>query len=111
MLSGAKLHGDNGCFWCGKETAMSNATSSGSTSQPATNETTDLISSDKVEGTAVYNWAGEKLGSVYNLMIDKRSGHVAYAVMSFGGFLGMGSDYHPLPWDQLSYDRSKAGMW
>jgi len=88
---------------------MSNASSSGYTSQPATNETTDLISSDKVEGTAVYNGAGEKLGSIYNLMIDKRSGHVAYAVMSFGGFLGMGSEYHPLPWDQLTYDPSKGG--
>jgi hypothetical protein len=92
-----------------KEAAMSNTTSSGYAGQPATNETTDLISSDKVEGTAVYNGAGEKLGSVYNLMVDKRSGRVAYAVMSFGGFLGMGSSYHPLPWEQLTYDRSKGG--
>jgi hypothetical protein len=91
------------------EAAMSNTTSSGYAGQPATNETTDLISSDKVEGTAVYNGAGEKLGSVYNLMVDKRSGRVAYAVMSFGGFLGMGSSYHPLPWEQLTYDRSKGG--
>ena len=62
----------------------------------ATNETGDLIASDKVEGTAVYDRNGTKLGSVYNFMVEKRSGHVAYAVMSFGGFLGMGSSYHPL---------------
>jgi sporulation protein YlmC with PRC-barrel domain len=88
---------------------MSSTTSSGYAGQPATKETGELIASDKVEGTSVYNGAGEKLGSIYNLMVDKRSGKVAYAVMSFGGFLGMGSDYHPLPWEQLSYDRSKGG--
>ena len=79
------------------------------THQPATDETIDLISSDKVEGTAVYNAAGDKLGSIYNVMIDKQSGRVAYAVMSFGGFLGLGSDYHPLPWDQLTYSPSNGG--
>ncbi len=61
-------------------------------------ETDRLIASDKVEGTAVYNRAGERLGSVRNVMIDKFSGQVAYAVMSFGGFLGVGERYHPLPW-------------
>lgn len=88
---------------------MSNTSSSGYTGQPATNETTDLISSDKVQGTVVYSGAGEKLGSIYNLMVDKRSGRVTYVVMSFGGFLGMGANYHPLPWDQLTYDRTKGG--
>ena len=48
----------------------------------ATDETDRLISSDKVTGTAVYNRQGEHLGSVYNLMVDKISGQVAYAVMS-----------------------------
>jgi hypothetical protein len=75
----------------------------------ATNETGDLIASDKVEGTAVYDRNGTKLGSVYNFMVEKRSGHVAYAVMSFGGFLGMGSSYHPLPWNQLTYDPAQGG--
>ena len=74
----------------------------------ATNETGDLIASDKVEGTAVYDRNGTKLGSVYNFMVEKRSGHVAYAVMSFGGFLGMGSSYHPLPWNQLTYEPAQA---
>jgi hypothetical protein len=72
-------------------------------------ETHRLIASNKVEGTAVYNRQGEKLGSVHNFMVDKQSGKVAYAVMSFGGFLGMGDSYHPLPWSVLTYDNSKGG--
>lgn len=74
-----------------------------------TEETHRLIASNKVEGTAVYDRDGNKLGSIYNFMVDKRSGKVEYAVMSFGGFLGMGDDYHPLPWDQLTYDTDKGG--
>jgi hypothetical protein len=72
-------------------------------------ETTDLIASNKVEGTAVYNRQGEKLGEVYNFMVGKRSGEVAYAILSFGGFLGIGQKYHPLPWNALTYDTSKKG--
>ncbi|MBD0270637.1 MAG: PRC-barrel domain-containing protein [Acetobacteraceae bacterium] len=75
----------------------------------AMNETERLISSDKVEGTAVYNRAGEAIGSIYTLMIDKRSGQVEYAVMSFGGFLGIGERYHPLPWKALDYDPRVGG--
>ena len=75
----------------------------------ATDETDRLIASNKVEGTAVYNRQGERLGEVYNFMVDKRSGKVEYAVMSFGGFLGMGQSYHPLPWRVLTYDTGKGG--
>jgi hypothetical protein len=75
----------------------------------ATDETGDLIASNKVEGTAVYNRQGERLGTVYNFMVNKRSGQVAYAVMSFGGFLGIGESYHPLPWSALTYDPSQGG--
>ena len=75
----------------------------------AIDETSTLISSDKVEGTAVYNREGEKLGSIHTLMIDKMSGKVAYAVMSFGGFLGIGDRYHPLPWNVLDYETSQGG--
>ena len=75
----------------------------------ATDETSALISSDKVEGTAVYDRAGEKLGSINSVMIDKISGKVAYAVMSFGGFLGIGDRYHPLPWHVLTYDTGRGG--
>lgn len=72
-------------------------------------ETARLIASNKVEGTAVYNRQGEHLGSVYNFMVDKFTGQVAYAVMSFGGFLGLGESYHPLPWRTLSYDTRLGG--
>ena len=75
----------------------------------AMNETDRLIASDKVEGTAVYNRAGESLVTVYNFMVDKYSGKVAYAVMSFGGFLGIGERYHALPWEKLDYDASMGG--
>jgi hypothetical protein len=68
----------------------------------------DLIACDKVIGAAVYNSAGDNLGTIHNLMLDKRSGRVAYAVMSFGGFLGIGEKYHPLPWAALTYDDSKS---
>jgi sporulation protein YlmC with PRC-barrel domain len=74
-----------------------------------TDETSMLISADKVEGTNVMNPAGEKLGSIENIMIDKRSGKVAYAVMSFGGFLGIGDRHHPLPWSMLKYDTNLNG--
>ena len=77
--------------------------------QVAADETGKLISSDKVVGTAVYNSAGEHLGSIYSVMLHKISGRVAYAVMSFGGFLGLGERYHVLPWDVLTYDEGKGG--
>lgn len=68
-----------------------------------------VISSERVEGTAVYNADGEKLGSIDDLMIDKVSGQVRYAVLEFGGFLGMGTDRYPLPWDMLKYDTEFEG--
>ena len=69
----------------------------------------DLISSDRVEGTHVYSPTGEKLGTVKYFMVDKITGDVAYVVMSFGGFLGMGNSYHPLPWKSLKYDTVRGG--
>ncbi len=68
-----------------------------------------LISSDKVEGTKVYNPQNEKLGTIANVMIDKRSGNSEYAVMEFGGLFGLGSDHYPIPWDMLTYDTGKGG--
>ena len=68
------------------------------------NTTSDCNCSDQVEGTAVYNTTGEKLGSIDSLMIDKRTGQVRHAVLEFGGFLGMGTDRYPLPWSMLNYD-------
>ena len=75
--------------------------------QPATGAS--LISADRVEGTSVYNRTGDHLGSIKDVMIDKMSGKVAYAVMSFGGFLGIGEKLHPVPWSKLNYDRSQGG--
>jgi hypothetical protein len=72
-------------------------------------ETVSLIGSDKVEGTAVYGGDGEKIGSIERVMIDKVSGKVSYAVLSFGGFLGIGDDHYPLPWPSLKYDTSLGG--
>ena len=72
-------------------------------------ETVSLIGSDKVEGTAVYGANDERIGSVQRVMIDKISGKVAYAVVSFGGFLGIGEDYYPMPWSRLKYDTSLGG--
>ena len=71
--------------------------------------THDVISSKRVEGTNVYNSAGDKVGSIDHLVIDKRSGQVRYAVMEFGGLLGMGTDRYPIPWDMLHYDTTKDG--
>ncbi|MBP1849672.1 PRC-barrel domain-containing protein [Rhizobium halophytocola] len=72
-------------------------------------ETHDLIASDKVEGTKVYGSDGEHIGSIERLIVEKRSGRVSYAVMSFGGFLGIGHDHYPLPWAKLSYDENLGG--
>ncbi len=69
----------------------------------------NLIAAEKVNGTSVYNHAGEKLGVVDDIMIDKITGRAIYAVMSFGGFLGMGEKYHPLPWATLKYDAVQSG--
>lgn len=72
-------------------------------------ETHRLIASDKVEGTAVYNPENEKLGTITNVMIEKRSGKCEYAVLEFGGLFGLGSDHYPIPWEMLTYDTDKGG--
>ena len=74
-----------------------------------TDETVDLIASNKVEGTAVYDRNGDRLGTIYNFMVDKVNGQVEYAVLSFGGLFGLGTDYYPLPWDRLTYDEELGG--
>jgi hypothetical protein len=63
-----------------------------------------LISSRRVEGTAVYNRSDQRLGSIHSVMIDKKSGKVAYAVLIFGGIFGLREQVHPVPWEVLSYD-------
>ena len=66
-----------------------------------------LIAADQVEGTTIYNPAGDNLGSVEDVMIDKVTGKIAYAVVGFGGFLGMNEKFHPVPWSALDYVESE----
>lgn len=69
----------------------------------------DSIEASRVSGTAVYNTNGDHLGHIDDVVIGKRDGHVRYAIMSFGGFLGIGEEYHPLPWEILKYDERQGG--
>src|SRR5258705_3932291 len=71
--------------------------------------TSSLIASDWVEGTAVYDAQGKRIGKIERLVIDKAGGRVAYAIMSFGGFLGIGADHYPIPWPMLDYDEKLGG--
>ena len=86
-----------------------------STTEPASpepvavDETDRLIASDKVEGTEVFGRDGQRIGAVYNFMVDKVTGRVSYAVISFGGFLGLGERFFPLPWAALAYDPARGG--
>jgi hypothetical protein len=75
----------------------------------AVQETLTLIAASKVQGTYVFNTGGDRVGSIHDLMIDKRTGQVAYAIMAFGGFLGVGDSYHPLPWSLLKYNTNLGG--
>ncbi|MEZ0167851.1 PRC-barrel domain-containing protein [Microvirga sp. TS319] len=68
-----------------------------------------MIESDRVEGTAVYDQSGKRIGTVERIMIDKIGGRVAYAVMSFGGYFGMGADEYAVPWRMLDYDPRLEG--
>ncbi|MBE7212285.1 MAG: PRC-barrel domain-containing protein [Gluconacetobacter diazotrophicus] len=70
----------------------------------------DLIAASKVNGTAVYDQSGEKLGSVHDVMLEKVSGRAQYAILSIGGFLGIGDKYHPVPWKELTYDTGRGGF-
>jgi sporulation protein YlmC with PRC-barrel domain len=78
---------------------------------PATESGTasSLIASDRVEGTAVYDAQGRRIGKVERLVIDKAGGRIAYAVLSFGGFLGIGANHYPIPWPMLNYDETLGG--
>lgn len=72
--------------------------------------TSDMVSSADVNGTEVYSPTGDHLGEIDHLVIDKKSGQIAYAVMTFGGFLGLGEGTHPVPWKKLSYDVNLGGF-
>ena len=68
-----------------------------------------LISSEDVQGTNVYGIGDEAIGEIDHLLIEKISGRVAYAVMSFGGFLGLAHSHYPIPWSALKYDTALQG--
>ena len=70
---------------------------------------TTAILASKVNGTSVYNSAGESIGHVEDVVLDKMSDRIIFAVVGFGGFLGIGEKYHPLPWSQLDYDENLGG--
>ena len=76
---------------------------------PNVKDTPSLIASDRVEGTRVYGADGKHIGSIERLIIGKQDGRVAYAVLSFGGFLGIGHDHYPLPWEKLTYNTEIGG--
>ena len=76
----------------------------------STSNSSNLVSSSDVNGTEVFARDGAKIGAIDHLMIDKESGKVAYAVMGFGGFLGMGEDHRPVPWGKLTYNPDKDGF-
>lgn len=67
-----------------------------------------LVAATQVTNKDVYNGAGEKLGWLDEVVIDKVTGKVEYVVLAFGGVLGIGEKYHPLPWDRLTYDEAKG---
>src|SRR5688572_30827787 len=79
------------------------------TSSPTLPKEHALITSDRVQATPVFNRAGERIGHIDQLSIDKVSGQVKYVLMSFGGFLGLGEKFHPLPWNALKYDTELDG--
>src|ERR1700761_4088434 len=69
---------------------------------------TRAIRANKVIGTTVRNAAGESIGKVEDVVLDKNSNNIMFAVVGFGDFLGMGEKYHPVPWSTLNYDDSQS---
>ncbi len=70
---------------------------------------TTAILASKVKGTSVYNNAGDKIGTVEDVVLDKTTNQIMFAALGFGGVLGMGEKYYPVPWSMLNYDENKGG--
>ena len=68
-----------------------------------------LIETNRIEGTRVYDREGKHIGTIDHLVVEKVSGHVAYAVVSFGGFLSIGAHHYTIPWEKLHYDTAMGG--
>lgn len=75
--------------------------------QEANKEMLQVSRASKIIGTNVKNPSGENLGGIKDLVLDPESGHVVYAVVSFGGVLGMGSKLFAIPWSVLHWTRDK----
>lgn len=69
-----------------------------------------LLSSNHLNGLTVFGRTGDKIGTIHSFMIDRFTGRVDLAVMSLGGFLGLGESYHPMPWPLLRYDEGQDGF-
>lgn len=69
---------------------------------------TTAIPASKVQGATVKNSNGEKIGHVEDVVLDKMSNRIMFGVLSFGGFLGMGEKYHPVPWSLLDYSKEEG---
>ncbi|NBV19903.1 PRC-barrel domain-containing protein [Janthinobacterium sp.] len=63
-----------------------------------------LMGADTLIGDDVYNHSDEELGDIKEIMLDMRTGQIAYAVLSFGGILGMGDKLFAVPWERLTLD-------
>lgn len=70
---------------------------------------TEAIRATRVIGTDVYNTMGEKIGTIEDVMLDKLDNGIMFAVVGFGGFLGIGEKYHAVPWSSLDYEPSRGG--
>ena len=70
---------------------------------------TQAIQASRVIGTDVYNTEGEHIGSIEDVMLDKTSNSIMFAVVGFGGFLGIGEKYHTIPWSSLDYEPHRGG--
>ena len=81
---------------------QSEPTSSSATGGKA--PTHSLISAERVQGTPVFDREGDKIGHIEDVMLDKKTGKVAYAIMAHGGLLGAGERFHPIPWAIMRYD-------
>jgi sporulation protein YlmC with PRC-barrel domain len=76
---------------------------------PTASGHTTAIRASKVKGTTVYNTAGDKIGHVEDVILDKQSDRIMFAALGFGGLLGMGEKYAPVPWALLDYNEDKHG--
>jgi len=69
---------------------------------------TSAIRAKKVIGTNVKDPSGNKIGSIEDIVLDKQSNAIMFAVVGFGGFLGMAEKYHPIPWSALDYQEGEG---